>query len=129
MKTYKQFLNEANSPDNFIFAINIKNASKDEIDKIFELAIEYFDSFLEYNHWQRKDIDRYKPWAIVFNMYKDLPNSKKFKAALSIVTNPSFGAGYKHMEDILTLKEFLNIGFENIEKYIEMKNDINKYNL
>lgn len=129
MKTYKQFLNESNSPDNFIFAINIKNASKDEIDKIFELAIEYFDSFLEYNHWQRNDIDDYKPWAIVFNMYKSLSSDKKFKAALSIVTSPGWGSGYKHMKDILTTTEFLNVGFENIENYIEMKNDINKYNL
>lgn len=129
MKKYKEFLNEANSPDNFIFAIYIKKATTEEIDKIFELAVEYFDDFLEYNTWQRKDIDRYKPWAIVFNMYKDFPSSKKIKAALSIVTNPGFGTGYKHMEDIVTLKEFLNVGFENIEKYIEIKNDTNKYNL
>lgn len=129
MKTYNQFLNESISDDNFIFAINIKNASKEDIDKIFELAIEYFDEFLEYNSDKRKDIDRYKPWAIVFNMYKHFSRDTKYKAALSLVTSPGWGAGYKHMDDIVTIKNFLEVGFENIENYIEIKNGTNKYNL
>lgn len=129
MKNYNQFLNESNSLGNFIFAINLKNATKEDIDKIFELAIEYFDDFLDYNTYTRKDIERYKPWAIVFSMYRIIPTDKKIRAALSIVTSPNWGAGYRYMEDIITAKEFLENGFHNIEEYIRLKKVSDKYNL
>lgn len=129
MKTYDQFLTEANSLDNFIFAIDLRNATKEDIDKIFDLGIEYFHNFLEYNNHKRDDIERIKPWSIIFNMYKNLSDDKKFRAALSLVTNPGWGTGIKHMEDIITAKEFLDNGFDNIKEYIKLKNVTDKYNL
>lgn len=130
MKNYNQFLNEANHLDNFIFAIDIRNTTNEDINKIIELAIEYFDNFLEYNQHQISDIERYKPWCIVFNMYKNLSiNGKQIRASLTKVTNPSFGTGYKYMEDIITAKEFLENGFHNIEEYIRLKKTTDKYNL
>lgn len=127
MKTYNQFLNESISDDNFIFAINIKNASKEDIDKIFELAIECFDKFLEYNQYQITDIEKHRPFAIVFNMYKVLSKDKNVRASLNVITVSNWEA-YKYLNNI-TSEEFLNVGFENIKNYIELKNGTNKYNL
>jgi len=33
------------------------------------------------------------------------------------------------MDDIITLKEFLNVGLEGVKDYIEIKDNVNKYNL
>ena len=45
------------------------------------------------------------------------------------VKTPNWGAGWDYMEYIITPKEFLNFGIEDVKDYIETKSDADKYNL
>ena len=132
MKKFEAFVNEINSPSkNFIFAVNIKNASQEELDKLYKLMNDYFyylydsyDEFME-NIKNRTPI---QAWSIVFNMYKDIKPDKMLTSIVYVHT-PGWGEGVKHMEDIISLEKLFEVGFDGVKDYIEMKNNINKYNL
>lgn len=134
MKKFEAFVNELNSLEkNFIFAVNIKNATQEELDKLYKLAEESFYSFDLYDPYDEfmENIRRTTPlpaWALVFNMYNTL-HSDKMKTSVTYIHTPGWGSGYKHMEDIITLDKLFEIGFDGVKDYLEMQDNINKYNL
>lgn len=133
--------------DNFIFSINIKDATKEDIDKLYKMANSYFYDFEKYDSYDEfyNNIFNIEPkrWAIIFNMYPkvllmDDSTSRwtqadiiknVIKAAVSFVSTPNWGEGYSHMDNIITLDEFFNVGFKNVEEYINMKQNMKKYNI
>jgi hypothetical protein len=135
MKSYFKYISEK-IKDNFIFAINIRYISYENFDKLFDEIENTFKGYEEYgNHINRKDLQEdifnaefnwQKPWALTFNINYRL-NDKK--VAINQVTTPGWGAGVYYMENIITIEEFLNVGFDGVEEYINMKKNINKYNI
>lgn len=127
MKSYFKYISEK-IEDSFIFAINIKNISQENFDKLFDEIEKNFEDYEEYgNDINRKDLKKdifnnefywQIPWALVFNIYYNLDNKR---VAINRITSPGWGEGYEHMKNIITVEEFLNIGFEGIKEYIAMK--------
>ena len=131
MKKFNKFINEINSINNFIFAVNIKNATDEQLEELEKKVKNKFNSTRpelnivdEVNY--RKGVYM-KTRVIIFNMYDKI--SRTQDVAISYITNPGFGKGMKHMEDIMNIDEFLKVGFDEVEKYIKIKNNIEKYNL
>jgi hypothetical protein len=135
MKSYLRYISEKIG-DNFIFALNIKNISQENFDKLFDEIEKTFVDYETYgNYINRKDLQKnifdnesywQKPWALTFNIYYHLNNKK---VAISQITSHGWGEGYDHMKNIITIEVFLNVGFEGVEEYIEIKKNINKYNI
>lgn len=131
MKKYNQFINEMQSHSeihslfqfrDFEFAINVKNTTEDEklgiikeIEKYFEIS----DSVKKYLNTQYS-------WAWTFKIHNSFDTNW---IDFGIVTTGGWGSGVKYMEDIITPKEFLDVGLSGVKDYIEMKNDTKKYNL
>lgn len=132
MKYIKKFkhITELNSMDNFIFAINIKNATKEDIEKLYKMSSDYFydfESFNDYNYFMyRINEKKIKPWALVYNMYDSING---INTSVSFIENTGWGKGYKYMDDIITLDEFFEVGFDNVEEYINTKSNAEKFNL
>jgi hypothetical protein len=115
------------------FAINVKDSTDSEKREI----ISQFEKYFEIDNDIKKemtDSGRYEtPWAWVFSIYN---YSLKPYLDISFVSTPHWGAGYDYMEDIITAKEFLEIGFDGIKSLILKKKEerifkqnINKFNL
>ena len=147
MKKYYQFINEKRVemtthetigdetflPIDFLFAIDIRNSTNQQINELFE----EFEKYINVDDTDKKRIlepGYAKPWALRVDIsqlgynYGD-GNNRNLKVYIGMVTSPGWGAGVKYMEDIITLEEFLNVGLEGVKDYIEMKNNVNKYNL
>ena len=137
MKNYNQFLNEKNYrlvlPDDK-FAIDVKNNTDSEKKEIISKFEKYFEIDNDVKN-EMTDKERYKiPWAWIFTIY----NSSHYRPSLNVsfVTTPNWGAGYDYMSDIITGKEFLEVGFEGVEYLISkkkekrlMKQNVNKFNI
>lgn len=129
MKTFGRFVNEIHSKNrlsDFEFAIDIRDATKEELDN----AIKEFEKYecIMYNSEVMKWTEeaRFACWAWhieLRNRYNEL------FIYFNGISTPNWGKGIKYMEDIITLKEFLNVGLAGVKEYIEIKNSMNKYNL
>lgn len=126
MKKYNKFITES-IQDNFIFAINIKYISFNELDKLFKEIEINFPDYEDYGNYVnrasleedlKKDFN--KPWALTFNIYQDFR-----KVAIGKVTTPNWGYGIEYMDNILSIEEFLNVGFTGVRQYVTAR----KYNL
>jgi len=124
------------------FAIDIRNASDEEI----KLAIKEFEKYTNYVKINglvaqiRKDLNdkkqltgRLLPWAWDIEICNRWGNKEIY---YSSITTPGWGAGVKFMEDIITIKQFLEVGLAGVKDLVErireeriLKQDANKYNL
>ena len=135
MKSYKEFINENYHSTNlgkdlpeFKFAIDMRNSTAEEKDSILKELKKYFNI-------NDKDDDSMlpllseDPWAWVFEIKKEWKPKIGKTLLCDFVTTPNWGAGWDYMEYIITPKEFLNLGIEDVKDYIETKSDADKYNL
>jgi hypothetical protein len=142
MKNYYQFINEyrsygefnKNIPLDFIFAIDLRKATLLDIGLIFkelEKYVEIEGYAKDYLLNMGKDKNINLPWAWIIEIYESFGNGNMPRITLNfgIVTTPSWGAGVKYMEDIITFEEFLNVGLEGVKEYIEMRSAMKSYNL
>jgi len=138
MKNYNQFLNERTIqllknyklvPDEF--AINVKNCTDFEKAEIISQIVKYFDidddDIKELTDKQRYEIT----WAWVFKT-----DNLSSSLTVSFVTTPNWGAGIDYMSDIITGKEFLEVGLEGVKDLVLLKKEerlmkinVKKYNL
>jgi predicted kinase len=150
---YKILEKVSNELPDFEFAIDIRDGSVEDINN----AINEFEKYTNYikvnnfianklhrdcekaqlfwinNALRLGDVGQYSlPWA----WHIIISNSFGKKKIHSPITTRFWGAGVEYMEDIITLKEFLNVGLAGVKDYIEMKreerkfnSDVKKYNL
>jgi hypothetical protein len=137
MKNYNQFLNERTIqllknyklvPEEF--AINVKNCTDFEKKEIVSQISKYLD-IDDDDMEELTDNQRYEiPWAWVFK----IDNWNQIN--ISFVTTPNWGAGVDYMSDIITGKEFLEVGLEGVKDLVLLKKEerlmkinVKKYNL
>lgn len=131
MKKFEEFIKEANHPDNFIFMVIIKDSSPEELDRFYELAKSYFFKFERFYPYEEfiNDINKNTPlkaWSLLLNIYYTLSNMNFVPStSITYIHSPGWGSGYESV----TLNELLKIGFKDIEEYIKMKNNAEKFNL
>jgi hypothetical protein len=132
VKSYNQFINErvgfgnlnSSLPENFLFAIDARNCTDEEIDAVFE----EFEKYVNLNDSIKKQLKgKYRPWA----WRVQIDNRSELQIYIHDITTPNWGAGYKWMEDIITIKDFLTVGLENVKEYIEsgIGPEMKKYNI
>jgi len=150
MKNYNQFLNEdrrdnyweldrveranlqakktsigkfnKNLPEEYEFAIDVENGTKKELEK----AIKEIEKFVEIDDYVKPFLLNNKKWCawiIRIHAYGP-PNYKNLS-----ITFDWAGFSESIYEDIIPLKEFLNVGLEGVKDYFEIQDNVNKYNL
>ena len=141
MKTYNQFLNENTAkgdlnnklPIGFRFAIDFSSEEtllgNEKLKLLMEEMKKYF--YFKNNYIFAYQANDGKPWAWGFEIsvagdyveieYWPITSPK----SNFIVTAP----GVKFLENMVTIDEFLEYGFEGIKNFIRMKKDASKYNL
>jgi len=135
MKNYQKFINESHEQfkginndlrniyfHNFKFAIDMRNKGIRETEEVFNEIRKYFDISDKDEYYLTNRL----AWCWAF----EISNSfNKASLYISEITVLGWGAGWKYMDDIITPKEFLNVGFKGVKEYIETKSDMKKYNL
>jgi hypothetical protein len=131
LSVFENFVNEMQSagtenrlPD-FEFAIDIRNSTKEELNS----TIKEFDSYSDYvkiDNYTRQYLLSNDSWALYIHIHNCVGS---MWIEYGRVTTPNWGAGIKYMEDIITIKEFLNVGLAGVKEYIELKKASDKYNL
>ena len=139
MKTYLEFINESRIerggiindtvPINFKFAIDTRYSTEDELNAV----IAEFEKYAEISNLNKRYLmkgsygDRL-PWAWHFEFHISFDHIH-INLEVGIITTTNWGAGVKFMENIITVREFLNVGVKGVKEYIETKSDMEKFNL
>jgi hypothetical protein len=130
MKYLKIFENFNKLPD-FEFAIDIRNSTKEELNMISKEFEKYTD-YVKVNDLIvaeiSNDLDACNsssihalPWAWIIKIDNNFGKKIHYQGIVS--------RNFEIDEDIITLKEFLNVGLAGAMEYIELKKATNKYNL
>lgn len=143
MKTYNQFLNEGlqtisklnriepSLPIDFKFSIDARNSTKDEK----RLAIKEFEKYFHMDDHIKVYLhsDKYKNPVWNIELYESWGNSRHERHSIKFET---IDFQYNYNAEMLendshniSIKEFLNVGLEGVENYLEMKKNVSKYNL
>lgn len=137
MKTYKQFLNENEAHGEFNnklligfrFSVDFTNITKEQYLEFATEMRKYF-VFEKYGMLTYPTHDP-KPWAWSFEI--SVGGRGVDLEYWPVTSNKSnfyvTDAGVKFLEKMLTIDEFLSVGFEGVRNFIKMKNDMNKFNL
>jgi hypothetical protein len=122
--------NNNNTLPNIEFAIDIRNASDAELRQASK-EFEKYTNYVKYKDFTSSD--KTIPWA----WHIEIDNKYGYKRMFySVIKTPGWGAGVEYMEDIITIKEFLNVGLKGVKDLVKqkkeeriLKKDIDKYNL
>lgn len=134
MKHIKKF---ENVNKDFIFAVDITNITSEYVYQLEDKILSEFPNFNKSGNFDFRELIlqinvpqfKYnKPWALVFDVHVYTISKSKSLSIQRILT-PGWGSGVDYMKDIISLDEFLNIEFSEVEEYIDVKKQSNKYNL
>lgn len=117
---YNEYLFVKNLED-FEFIIYFDTFRHKEDEKFIEETNKYFDVN---EHWLRKYIEN--NMYLKFSFHQSLGNA--FQPRLSVTISPII-VHDEEKRNAIAINDFLSVGYEGIREYIEMKNNINKYNL
>ena len=131
MKKYNQFINENNyilidskdmipeSEPNITFVID--KSTNNTIDKK-KSAINEIKKYVHLFSWTEDFLmsTSDSSWQIL--LYNDIDNVNYIK-----IERVSYGSAVK--KNVISLEDFLSVGLYGVEKYFEIKNNANKFNL
>lgn len=131
MKKYNQFINESNyilidskdmvpkSEPNITFVID--KSTNNTIDKK-KLAINEIKKYVHLFSWTEDFLmsTSDSSWQIL--LYNDIDNVNYIK-----IESVSYGSAVK--KNVISLEDFLSVGLYGVEKYFEIKNNANKFNI
>ncbi len=131
MKKYNQFINESNyilidrndmvpkSEPNITFVID--KSTNNTIDKK-KLAINEIKKYVHLFSWNEDFLmsTSDSSWQIL--LYNDIDNVNYIK-----IESVSYGSAVK--KNVISLEDFLSVGLYGDEKYFEIKNNANKFNI
>ena len=131
MKKYNQFINENNyilidskdmipeSEPNITFVID--KSTNNTIDKK-KSAINEIKKYVHLFSWTEDFLmsTSDSSWQIL--LYNDIDNVNYIK-----IESVSYGSAVK--KNVISLEDFLSVGLYGVEKYFEIKNNANKFNL
>ena len=121
-------------PRNFKFAVDIRNSTKLEINKAISNIIKQTDNLDDYIKVMYSSTKIIRAWVIktedyVVDNYGHKNNVITFDWLESIYDDVLSSNMGVDENNIITIKEFLDVGLEGVKKLIEMKNKAKKYNL
>lgn len=131
MKKYNQFINEARLhtdkinhklPLEFDFKIfNVNNSTKHQINLFIKEINKYFIVYSNIFNFEKLFLCPY----LRINLYETGANGGTYRNTMSII--PS----YHNLSEnkLISMDDFLEVGFEGIEEYFEMKNAAKNFNL
>lgn len=141
MKKYSQFINENSAkgeldkklPIGFRFSIDFSSEEtllgNEKLRLVMEEMKKYF--YFKNNYIFTYQPNDGKPWAWTFEISV---SGDYAQIEFWPITSPKSNfivtdAGVKFLENMVTVDEFLEYGFEGIKNFIRMKKDASKYNL
>jgi len=137
MRNYNQFLNELRSlgkmndnlPIDFKFAINVENITDTEKYNI----LSEFSKYVEIDNYViksliSKSVNNLQAFAWIINIYESYGNTGESRLTIKFdkITISNNDIDYNN---IISAKEFLEIGLEKVKDYFDMINNTKKYNL
>jgi len=138
MKSYNQFkLNEIQSrgeenlnlPKNFEFIIDISEGSKEDIQRAFEEFEKYtkLDDYIK-KILVEKDRQGY-PWAWIITIRQQWYGTNYgLCIQYGIITLGKINYS-RDPKNMITLKDFIAVGLEGVKEFVDMQENIKKYNL
>ena len=138
MKKYNKFINEKLGDkfikgedvfEYFTFVIDVRhNGNLPTPNDIYEfetnknIAFDIFNKYRNFN-WEKHNLSK-NAWAWEIELIKVKGIDKVYNINISFISGQ-----YSKKDNQITLDEFLDVGLDNIEEYIEIKNNTKKYNL
>jgi hypothetical protein len=123
MKKYEQFITNKTIGDYlFVLTITDKNSN------IIEPLIKYLNKYIELSRTEESEIYNHENAGILFKIYyKKTGNINAY--FIKGISVSFFNSDYENVKNRIDLEDFMNVGFEGVENFITLHQNVNNYNL
>ena len=124
MKKYNQFITERITVDTYLFVVVIKDKSH----SVIEPFISYLKEYIKLTRTEEDKIYSSDNVGILFKIY--YKDDGKFNVHfITDISAPMLYSNFDNVKNTIELEDFMKVGFDGVEEFIKLNQDVNTYNL